>query len=495
MKERLDFQDSFDDEEYTRSSQEYMNDLEMKFHERALLAKSKSVGTSASKSSQVKNQGLIVEANEWDEEEVSSDDNETVEVKVLMALADDESGNVGKESARISEWVKISMRKCTNEKIPNQKRKILGVGQLTEDPSSSGNKDLVLVKSLADDTNMSIPNVERPWLSETEEFNLPNPKESSTFCSTPLPPLKVTSRSPSGTRQWMLKAYVEQPGLKVFDEKRRIIFNSNKEVIIIVPTQEDTAYLCLDFTRNHEDLKTNTPYLEEPIRHIEDQIFSVAKMKVIKEESEALGLLMINDDLFTCDTPLGIIFNEFNRLSGMDDDLFTYEVKISKLSYSPSVEQQMDDLDNGNLEVYERRFCYDECEKMYVEAMIFVNKGLVRLINVTLEQWLDLKYGDHMMVRNDVKESVIATWLIYKKQFDDYMEIKKQKEVYELDAGMEYNPSNVDFDEWLASKFSNYMMMDWYTKNALWIYWTRGDDEDVIRNDKPSNHGEENLIE
>ncbi|GKC59167.1 hypothetical protein Tco_1086765 [Tanacetum coccineum] len=213
--------DSFNDEEYTRRSQEYMNDLEMKFHERALLAKSKrffkwapfqnnpqpkfissfhqhkpglrptkdfeakynkvkaklaflSVGTSASKSSQVKNQGLIVEAYEWDEEEVSSDDNKTVEVKVLMALADDESGNVGKESARNSEWIKIFIRKCINEQIPNQKRKILGVDQLTEDPSSSGKKDLVLVKSLGDDTNMSIPNVERPWLSETEGFNFPN---------------------------------------------------------------------------------------------------------------------------------------------------------------------------------------------------------------------------------------------------------------------------------------------------------------------------------
>ncbi|GKC00814.1 hypothetical protein Tco_0986950 [Tanacetum coccineum] len=35
------FQDSLDDEEDTRSSQEYINDLEMEFHERALLAKSK----------------------------------------------------------------------------------------------------------------------------------------------------------------------------------------------------------------------------------------------------------------------------------------------------------------------------------------------------------------------------------------------------------------------------------------------------------------------
>ncbi|GJS85340.1 hypothetical protein Tco_0751881 [Tanacetum coccineum] len=34
-----------------------------------------------------------------------------VEVKVLMALAKDKSGDVGKESARNGEWFKISMRK------------------------------------------------------------------------------------------------------------------------------------------------------------------------------------------------------------------------------------------------------------------------------------------------------------------------------------------------------------------------------------------------
>ncbi|GKC08307.1 hypothetical protein Tco_0999917, partial [Tanacetum coccineum] len=37
-----DFQDSLDDEEDTRSSQEYMNDLEKEYQARALLAKSKS---------------------------------------------------------------------------------------------------------------------------------------------------------------------------------------------------------------------------------------------------------------------------------------------------------------------------------------------------------------------------------------------------------------------------------------------------------------------
>ncbi|GJU77431.1 hypothetical protein Tco_1274501 [Tanacetum coccineum] len=54
--------------------------------------------------------GLIL--LEWDDEQVLFDDNEMVKVKVLMALADDEVGTVGKESVRNFEWVKISIKKC-----------------------------------------------------------------------------------------------------------------------------------------------------------------------------------------------------------------------------------------------------------------------------------------------------------------------------------------------------------------------------------------------
>ncbi|GKA25865.1 hypothetical protein Tco_0711974 [Tanacetum coccineum] len=193
-----DFQDSLDDEDDTRSSQEYLNDLEEGYQERALLAKSKrffkkgsqrfssakatddtichkcgrkchfardyfsktsvpsysspfqkpqttifspsqqkpqlrpnkdfeakynkvkaklallSSGTS-SKSSMVKNKGLVAKAYEWDKEDVSSDDNDMTEVKVLMALDDDENIVVGKESVRNGELVKISMRKLKSQ--------------------------------------------------------------------------------------------------------------------------------------------------------------------------------------------------------------------------------------------------------------------------------------------------------------------------------------------------------------------------------------------
>ncbi|GJR04401.1 hypothetical protein Tco_0527385 [Tanacetum coccineum] len=187
-----DFQDSPDDEEDTRSSQEYMNDLEEEYQARALLAKSKrffkkgtqrissakatdqtechkygkkghfardywsktsvpsyqssfqpklihssehkpeprhtkdfkakynkfkaklallSSSAPAPSSSLGKNKGLIAKTYDWDEEEVSSDDNEVPEVKALMALADEERVSVSKESARNGEWIKISMKK------------------------------------------------------------------------------------------------------------------------------------------------------------------------------------------------------------------------------------------------------------------------------------------------------------------------------------------------------------------------------------------------
>ncbi|GJT63487.1 hypothetical protein Tco_1007020 [Tanacetum coccineum] len=53
--------------------------------------------------------------------------------------------------------------------------------------------------------------------------------------------------------------------------------------------------------------------------------------KVIKGEFEKLKDLKIKDVLVTYDTSLEVFNNEFNRLSGMDDDLFTYEVEVANI--------------------------------------------------------------------------------------------------------------------------------------------------------------------
>nr|GEY92623.1 ribonuclease H-like domain-containing protein [Tanacetum cinerariifolium] len=78
-----------DDEEDTRSSHEYLNDLEEEYQARDLLAKSK----------------------RFFKKEVSSNENESIEVKALMALANEERVYVSKKSASNDEYVKISIQK------------------------------------------------------------------------------------------------------------------------------------------------------------------------------------------------------------------------------------------------------------------------------------------------------------------------------------------------------------------------------------------------
>ncbi|GJZ91404.1 retrovirus-related pol polyprotein from transposon TNT 1-94 [Tanacetum coccineum] len=280
-----DFQDSPDDEEDTRSSQEYMNDLEEEYQARALLAKSKrffkngtqrlsgakatgqtechkcdrkahfakdyfsktsvpsyqspfqpkllhsstkdfeakynkvkanlallSSSASAPNSYSGKNNDLIAETYECDEEKVSSDDNEVIGVKALMALADEERVSVGKESASNGEWVKISIQKVHT------------LLELKDNDDIKSFLDYLCIdlNYVEEQKNNLLSNIEiLPRLSEAEDFILPNhdagnvlPNESqrntivplvaitnssatdydstdeSSVCSTPLSPLK-----------------------------------------------------------------------------------------------------------------------------------------------------------------------------------------------------------------------------------------------------------------------------------------------------------------
>nr|GEX84611.1 ribonuclease H-like domain-containing protein [Tanacetum cinerariifolium] len=90
----------------------------------------------------------------------------------------------------------------------------------------------------------------------------------------------------------------------------------------------------------------------------------------------------------------------------MDDNLFTYEVEIPGLPTIPYDKKEGDDSDDGDLDIYEPRVCYDENDKIYVEAVIFVYKRLVRIMYITVEQWLDSICGGHTKLdgSNDDKD-------------------------------------------------------------------------------------------
>nr|GEV98239.1 hypothetical protein [Tanacetum cinerariifolium] len=101
-----------------------------------------------------------------------------------------------------------------------------------------------------------------------------------------------------------------------------------------------------------------------------------------------------------------MIFNVFNRLSEINDELFTYEIEVPKPT--PCDEQRTSNPTHNDLGEYEWKISYEECGEIYAEVVIFINKRLLRLIDVTVEQLMDLKYGNHKTMDKNVKKGVIG---------------------------------------------------------------------------------------
>ncbi|GJR21500.1 retrovirus-related pol polyprotein from transposon TNT 1-94 [Tanacetum coccineum] len=204
-----DFQDSPDDEEDTRSSHEYLNDQEEEYQARAFLAKSKRFF-----------------------KKLSSDDNEMVEVKVLMALAE-ENDAVNKEGSRNGEWVKISVRKC------DIKKPILYL-------DSGCSRHMTVVKSYLHKY------VEHPGPKVVfgDDFTCTTEGYGSIKCNgivfTKVAFVNGLKYNLISISQLCDAKYIVQ-----FDEKRGTIFNSNKEIVMIAPRVRDVY--VLDMTSSAQE--------------------------------------------------------------------------------------------------------------------------------------------------------------------------------------------------------------------------------------------------
>ncbi|GJR31573.1 hypothetical protein Tco_1107805 [Tanacetum coccineum] len=97
-------------------------------------------------------------------------------------------------------------------------------------------------------------------------------------------------------------------------------------------------------------LTTTTPYPSRKIRRIRACTHQIPQRKqaqyAVKDyysedqyanvqgnqrRVEKIEDLKVKDVLLTCDTSLEVFNNEFNRLNGMDNDLFTYEVEVANI--------------------------------------------------------------------------------------------------------------------------------------------------------------------
>ncbi|GKD20762.1 hypothetical protein Tco_1222465, partial [Tanacetum coccineum] len=126
-------QDSDSDvEEDTMSNNEFLADLNVEFHDRAILANQKRIykrsGRVGGKYKALKaelailtkkidvmsknksEKGLVAKSFDWDEESLSSKDEGLTMVKAFMAIAKDEPA-VGKADARYGQWAEITMKK------------------------------------------------------------------------------------------------------------------------------------------------------------------------------------------------------------------------------------------------------------------------------------------------------------------------------------------------------------------------------------------------
>ncbi|GKC55093.1 hypothetical protein Tco_1077838, partial [Tanacetum coccineum] len=76
---------------------------------------------------------------------------------------------------------------------------------------------------------------------------------------------------------------------------------------------------------------SDTTYSSQQINKAYLLPLDTAVTKVIKGEFEKIKDVKVEDVSLTCDTPLEVFNKEVNRLSGMDNDLFTYEVKVTNI--------------------------------------------------------------------------------------------------------------------------------------------------------------------
>nr|GEZ60175.1 VIER F-box protein 2 [Tanacetum cinerariifolium] len=134
--------------------------------------------------------------------------------------------------------------------------------------------------------------------------------------------------------------------------------------------------------------------------------------KVIKGEFETLETLKINDFSLTCDTSLENFHDEFNWLSNMDNDLFTYKVEIARIANIPCDLNRDDDLEHQMSQEFDNDMEYD-------------------LSDVEFTAWLASKFLNYKTMDHYTKRELWIYWL----RGDDEVELTDEQSSDSDDEG------------------------------------------------------------
>ncbi|GJT89209.1 hypothetical protein Tco_1070926 [Tanacetum coccineum] len=203
---------------------------------------------------QPKHKGLVAKTFDWDEEEVF-DDEEVSQVKVLMALADDEL-TVGKSHARNGEWVEITIRK----------KKVLGGELFTESSSKMNENENLFIPTSKGRILVLESQTVNESLKPTETSNTPESSQDSEAESlTPLPSLKnLQGASPSSEVMpltFQPHSPRERPGLGIMKHTNPETHDSlNKSVsgtITVSETEPTTPSVPTEVKDTEQESKIN----------------------------------------------------------------------------------------------------------------------------------------------------------------------------------------------------------------------------------------------
>ncbi|GKE60076.1 hypothetical protein Tco_1510443, partial [Tanacetum coccineum] len=128
--------------------------------------------------------------------------------------------------------------------------------------------------------------------------------------------------------------------------------------------------------------------------------------KVIKGEFEKLKSIKICDVSLTCNTLLEIFNEEFNRMSRMEDDLFTYEVEITEVTNIPCDLKKEDDSEQQMSHESDNDMEYDPSDVEFTKWLALKKFNYKIMDHYTMKAlWIYWARGDDEVELTDKESS------------------------------------------------------------------------------------------
>ncbi|GJX14032.1 hypothetical protein Tco_0205790 [Tanacetum coccineum] len=221
--------------------------------------------------------------------------------------------------------------------------------------------------------------------------------------------------------KWDVKGFEYKHDYTIIDSPRAVVFlvSNNERKIMRVkeykvnrhnPGMNTRFWKVKDVERSKEFIHAIEQRLKTRRIFQNLECFIGGRMtKVIKGEFGKIKDVKVEDVSLTCDTPLEVFNKEVSRLSGMDNDLFTYEVEVANIPCNSKMDDDSeheadDDLGYDPSNIY--RIGGDDEVELTDEESLMMKIKLLKSFGSTLI-YLTTR---HLSTYEDYKDDWIYEW-------------------------------------------------------------------------------------